>query len=134
MKQIISAAMTPFTQDNEIDLDSAARMYEFNIKHGIDGFFLFGTMGEWALTSSAEKDMIAEHACKVIGKRARIFLGIQDSGLERMLENIKKWKHLSNEAWVVILPGGWAGPSIPVEYMHRLADSSDRPLYLYHNP
>ncbi len=134
MKQIISAAMTPFTAGNEIDLDSAARMYEFNIAHKIDGFFIFGTMGEWALLSSEEKNMIAEHACKTIGSRARVFLGIQDTGMEQMVLNMKKWRHLPHEAWVFMYPAGWAGPSCPVDYIHRLADISDRPLYLYYNP
>ena len=134
MKQIISAALTPFTADNELDLDSAGRMYEFNIGHGIDGFFIFGTMGEWALTSSREKNLIAEHACEVIGKRAKIFFGIQDTGFKQMLENMKSLRHLPHDAWVMICPPGWAGPSNPVEYAHRLADFSDRPVYLYHNP
>lgn len=42
MKKIIPSAMKPLTSGNEIDLDSAASMYEFNIGHKIYGFFIFG--------------------------------------------------------------------------------------------
>ena len=134
MKKIVSAAITPFTMGNEIDLCSAERMYEFNIGHGIDGFFLFGTMGEWALTTADEKDRIAEHACEVIGERAEVFLGIQDIGLPQMLSNMERRAGLDHDAWVVLFPSKWAGPNCPVKYTHKIADAADRPVFLYHSP
>lgn len=134
MKKIISAAVTPFDDDGRLDLDSAARLYEFNLARGVDGFFIPGSMGEWALLTGEERDALASGACAVIGRRARVMLGIQDTGWPAIRRNLEKWSVLGHSHWVVIMPGGWAGPGDPVAWLHRLADLADRPLYLYYIP
>ncbi len=134
MKQIISAAVTPFTEDGRLDLDSAARLYQHGLKQGLDGFFIMGSMGEWALLAPDERDRLAETACSVIGKKAKILLGISDTGMPSVLRNMEKWARLGHSHWTVIPPGNWAGPGDPVKYLHGLADRADRPLYFYYLP
>ena len=104
MKQIISAAVTPYTADDKVDLESAARLYEFDLRQGIDGFFIFGSMGEWALLTNEEKDLLAECACSVIGDKAKILLGIADTGMPNILRNMERLHHLTHSHWTVILP------------------------------
>ncbi len=135
MKQIISAAVTPYTADDKVDLESAARLYEFDLRQGIDGFFIFGSMGEWALLTNEEKDSLAECACSVIGDKAKILLGIADTGMPNILRNMERLHHLKHSHWTVILPPSWTGPeNAPVEYLHKIADASDRPMYVYYIP
>ncbi len=134
MKQIISAAVTPFTADGKLDLESAARLYERGLRQGLDGFFVMGSMGEWALLAPDERDRLAECACSVIGKRAKVLLGISDTGMPSILRNVERWQHLPHSHWTVVPPGNWAGPGDPVKYLHDLADRVDRPLYFYYLP
>lgn len=135
MKEIISAAVTPFTDDDRVDLESAARLYEFNLGQGIDGFFVLGTMGEWALLTDDEKDALVECACGVIGDKAKLLVGIADTGMPNILRNMERMQGFSHSHWTVILPGGWTGPgNNPVEYMHKIADTADRPVYFYYIP
>jgi 4-hydroxy-tetrahydrodipicolinate synthase len=134
MKQIISAAVTPFTEDGKLDLESAARLYQFGLGHSLDGFFIMGSMGEWALLDPVERDALAQCACDVIGKKAKILLGISDTGMPSILRNMERWQHLPHTHWTVVPPGAWAGPGDPVKYMHALADRADRPLYFYYLP
>jgi dihydrodipicolinate synthase/N-acetylneuraminate lyase len=134
VKQIISAAVTPFTDDDKLDLESATRLFEFGLGHKLDGFFVMGSMGEWALLTTEERDTLAKLACDVIGNKAKILLGISDTGLPAILRNVERWSHLSHSHWTVVLPGSWAGPGNPVTYLHDLADRVDRPLYFYYLP
>jgi 4-hydroxy-tetrahydrodipicolinate synthase len=134
MKQIISAAVTPFTDEGKLDLDSAARLYQHGLTQGLDGFFVMGSMGEWALIAPEERDQLAELACSVIGKKAKVLLGISDTGMPSILRNMERWQHLGHSHWTVVPPGNWAGPGDPVRYMHELADRADRPLYFYYLP
>ena len=134
MKQIISAAVTPFTDDGKLDLASAGRLYEHGLKQGLDGFFVMGSMGEWALLAPDERDRLAELACSVIGKKAKILLGISDTGMPSILRNVERWQHLRHSHWTIVPPGNWAGPGDPVKYLHDLADRVDRPLYFYYLP
>ena len=117
MKQIISAAVTPFTDNGKLDLDSAARLYQFGLDHGLDGFFIMGPMGEWALLTPDERDRLAELACSAIGTKAKILLGISDTGMPSILHNVERWNHLKHTHWTVILPGAWAGPGCPVRVL-----------------
>ena len=134
LKQIVSAAITPFTNDNKLDLESAARLYEAGLRHGIDGFFICGSMGEWALLTARERRELSEVACDVIGSKAKVLLGISDTGLPSILANMERLSDLKHSHWVIVPPGGWAGPGNPVSYAHRIADAADRPLYFYYIP
>lgn len=134
MKKIISAAITPFTDDGRLDLESARKLYEFNLQNGCDGFFIPGSMGEWALLTDEERLELAACACETIGRRAAVLLGVADTGLPNILRNMEMLKRLSHSHYVVVLPGGWAGPADPVSYMNRIADAADRPVYLYYIP
>lgn len=134
MKEIISAAISPFAADGSLDVDSARRLYESNLANGCDGFFILGTMGEWALLTPDEKKSLATCACETIAGKAKVLLGISDTGLPGILRNMEMLGHLSHSHWVVTLPGSWAGPACPVDYVSRIADAADRPLYLYYIP
>lgn len=134
MKQIISAAITPFTDDGKLDTKSAAKLYEFNMSNGCDGFFILGSMGEWALLTPEEKKELAACACETIGKKAKVLLGIADTGMPNMMRNMEMLSSLSHTHWVLIYPGSWAGPADPVGYAHRIADAADRPVFLYYIP
>ncbi len=134
MKRIISAAMTPFTDDGKLDLDSAARLYEFGISAGLDGFFFPGTMGEWATMTQSERAELAKAACDIIGKRARVLLSISDLGLASILENADRFSSFSHDAYVIVLPSGPGAPADPVACLHKIADNVDRPIYVYYVP
>ena len=135
MKQVISASVTPFGADGNIDLESAARLYEFGLERGIDGFFIFGSMGEWALLTDEERDALAACACQVIGQKAKLLVGVSDTGKLNILRNMERLHHLTHSHWTVALPPAWTGPDGDVvKYMHEIADTADRPLYLYYAP
>jgi 4-hydroxy-tetrahydrodipicolinate synthase len=135
MKKIISASVTPFAEDGSVDIDSALKLYNFNIDRGVDGFFIFGSMGEWPLLADDEKDALAQAACESVGDKAQILLGIHSTGMAGIQRNMERWSSLpNNPRWVIVPPGSWAGPKCPVKYVHAIADASDRPVYFYYVP
>ncbi|RKX81523.1 MAG: hypothetical protein DRP60_00415 [Spirochaetes bacterium] len=134
MKKIYSASITPFTVKGDIDKKSLEKLIEFNLERGVEGFFFLGTMGEWAVLSSAMKDDLLETAGGIIGSRAEIIIGAHATGFNGILENIEKYSKYNCHSFAVQLPGGWAKPSDPVSYMHKIADFSTKPVYLYYLP
>ncbi len=134
MKKIYSASITPFTVKGDIDKKALEKLIEFNLERGVEGFFFLGTMGEWAVLSSAMKEDLLETAGGIIGSRAEIIIGAHATGLNGILENIEKYSKYNCHSFAVQLPGGWAKPSDPVSYMHKIADFSTKPVYLYYLP
>ncbi len=134
MKKIYSASITPFTDQAEIDGESLERLIRFNLSHKMDGFFFFGTMGEWAVLSERMKHELLEAAVNAIGNQAEIIVGISSTGMNGIFDNMEKFSRYDCHSYVVQLPGGWAKPADPVAYLHRIADKSDKPVYLYYLP
>ena len=134
MKKIYSASITPFTDNEEIDTESVERLLNFDLERGVEGFFFLGTMGEWAVLDSSMKRVLLQTAGDVIGDRAEIIVGVHSTGLNGILENIENFSKYNCTSFAVQLPGGWAKPADPVSYMHRIADFSAKPVYLYYVP
>ncbi len=76
---IISA--TPFSQDGSIDLDSADRLAEFYIGHGVSGITLLGMMGEANKLTAEEADGFMRHMLKRIGGRVPVVVGVSGAGI-----------------------------------------------------
>ena len=53
--KVITAMVTPFTEDGALDLDGAATLARWLVAHGNDGLVLAGTTGEGATLSDDEK-------------------------------------------------------------------------------
>lgn len=134
MYRVISASVTPFDAKGNVDAVSAARLYEWGLGCGLDGFFVFGTMGEWAVLTEQMRLTLARVACDVIGDRARLIFGVHDTGLTRILRNMDRLTSFTHTHWTAVLPGGLGKASEPVRYVHAIADHADRPFFLYHNP
>jgi 4-hydroxy-tetrahydrodipicolinate synthase len=134
MKKIYSASMTPLTEEGAIDVKSLERMLERNIRHGIDGFFFLGTMGEWTQFDDAQKDTLISAGCKIIGKRAEILAGISATSLNGAKANMDKLSKYDVSAFVITLPPPAYSSVNHLEFIKTLADRSDRPVYFYYLP
>ena len=134
MKKIYSASITPFTDESTIDTQSLERLIQFNLSHSIDGFFFLGSMGEWLTLDDRMKQDLLEAAVEVVDSRAEIIVGISSTGMNGIVSNMEKFSKYDCQAYLVEFPYGWAQPSNPVSYLHRIADRSGKPLYLYYVP
>jgi dihydrodipicolinate synthase/N-acetylneuraminate lyase len=127
--------MTPLDHDGMLDVPSLERMFERNLRHGVSGFFLLGTMGEGLLLPSDRQAEVVEQSCRIIGDRAEILANISDFGLERTFANIERFRRHPVHAYVFQFPAkSIATVNDPVDYLLRVADRVDRPLYYYHIP
>ncbi len=89
---IISA--TPFSGDGAIDYDSADRLVEFYIGHGVSGMTILGMMGEAPKLSAEESDQFMRHMIKRVDGRVPVVVGVSDAGLG----NLTRLSHASMDA------------------------------------
>ncbi len=134
MKKIYSASMTPLTGEGAIDVKSLERMLERNIRHGIDGFFFLGTMGEWTQFDDSQKDTLISEACRIVGGRAEVLAAISATSLNGSMRNMDKLSKYDVSAYVITLPPPAYSSVNHTEFIRTLADRSDRPVYFYYLP
>lgn len=132
---IYSASMTALDDHGCLDTVSCGRMLERNLAHGVKGFFMLGTMGEGLLLPQERQFELVQLACKVVGDRAEVLANISDFGLERTFANLERYRKLPVHAFVLQFPNkGLATINDPVDYLLRVADRVDRPMYFYYLP
>lgn len=66
---VVSALLTPFGSDGQVDTGALAELIEFEIKGGVDGLFILGTSGEGLLLSAAERMAFTETALGLVASR-----------------------------------------------------------------
>ncbi len=74
---VITAIVTPFTDDGAVDYDTFSRLCTHLVGHGSDGLVVAGTTGESPTLSDDEKLALFKAAIDAVGGRATIIAGTQ---------------------------------------------------------
>ena len=132
-KKVISATVTPLNADGSLDRNGLKNIFERNVRHGIDGVFLFGSMGEWGSFSDDFKEEGVELASELLKGKADLLVGINATSLPLSLENMKRYQKYDFDSYVFMLPGATSDLD-PVKSILTVLDAADRPVYYYHCP
>ena len=74
--RVLTAMVTPFTTDGELDLDRAAVLADFLVAQGNDGLVVSGTTGESPTTNDDEKAALLRVVVEAVGDRAHVLAGV----------------------------------------------------------
>jgi 4-hydroxy-tetrahydrodipicolinate synthase len=131
-KKVYSASVTPLAEDGGLDVEGLGRIFERNIRHGVDGIFILGSMGEWQCFDSAFRDRLVAESVRALAGRTELLVGITDVSTEAALDNMRCAAEHAFDSYVFMLPKN--GVSDPVREVCRVLDAADRPVYYYHCP
>ena len=132
-KKAFSATVTPLFENGALDKAGLKNILERNIRHGLDGVFLFGSMGEWGSLSGRLKEEALEFVCGFLRHRMELLVGINATSLPLSLEIMDSYRKYDFDAYVFMLPGKTSSRD-PVKAVLSVLDAADRPVYLYHCP
>ena len=74
--RVLTAMVTPFTPDGEVDLAAAARVATHLADHGHDGVVVSGTTGESPTTTTEEDGRLLRTVVDAVGDRCSVVAGI----------------------------------------------------------
>ena len=132
-KKVVSATVTPLMEDGSLDRQGLCNLIDRGAKHGLDGMFLFGSMGEWGGLSAAAKLAGVELASSYVKDRFELLVGINATSLPLSLELMEEYRKYDFSAYVIMPPGNTSRLD-PVKSVLTVLDKADRPVYLYHCP
>lgn len=98
---IISA--TPFTENGEVDFDSADRLVDFYIEKGVSGITILGIMGEAQKMAPEESVAFLERIMKRAGSSVPVVVGVSDAGLDNLVQ-LSKISMDKGAAGVMVAP------------------------------
>jgi 4-hydroxy-tetrahydrodipicolinate synthase len=133
--RVLTAMITPFTDEGAVDHERAWRLARFLVANGSDGLVVSGTTGESPTLSADEKVALYRTVVEAVGERANVVAG---TGTYDTAESI----HLSERAAAAGVGGIMAVTpyySKPpqaglVAHFRAIADATDLPVILYNIP
>lgn len=123
------------TPDDQIDTAALRGLIEYQLDHGIDGFYLCGNTGEGMLLTEEERQTVTVTALEQVGDRAPIIVhvgALATAAAERLARHARE----AGAYGVASVPPFY----VPVaangieEHYRRIARAARLPLYLYYIP
>ena len=73
--QLLTAMVTPFDQNGEIDFNATRNLVDYLIENGTDGIVVAGTTGESPTLTSEEKVALFQFVVDVVNGRVPVIAG-----------------------------------------------------------
>lgn len=133
--RVLTAMVTPFTADGELDLDGAQRLAAHLVDHGNDGLVISGTTGESPTTSDAEKERLVRAVVEAVGDRARVVAGAGTNDTHHTVELARSAEKAGAHGLLFVTPYYNKPPQAAlVAHFRAAADATDLPVMLYDIP
>ncbi len=132
---IYPAVLTPFTKEGKIDFEMFAINTEAQIKAGVHGIILAGTLGEASALETEEKFELLQYAKKITQGRVPVILNLSENTTQNAVNFAQKAKELGADGLMLLPPMRYKADSREVvEYFKAVATATDLPILIYNNP
>lgn len=132
---IYPAVLTPFTKEGKIDFEMFAINTEAQIKAGVHGIILAGTLGEASALETEEKFELLQYAKKITQDRIPVILNLSENTTKNAVSFAQKAKELGADGLMLLPPMRYKADSREVvEYFKAVATATDLPILIYNNP
>ena len=132
---ILTALVTPFDADGQINVDGLRQLVDRSIDGGVDGVVACGSTGEFAAMSGAERRLVVETVIDQAGGRVPV---VAQTGALSTAEAIELSRHAQCAgASVLMVVAPYYEPLTLDEtllYLRTVADAVDIPVMLYNLP
>jgi len=132
---IIPPAITPLTQENEIDIGGLERLLEHMLRGGVHGIFVLGTTGEGPALGHRQQETMIRESVRIIRGRVPVLVGISSSSFRDSVDLADFAKKAGASASVAAPPYYFSlGDPELVDYYRSLAEETELPLFIYNMP
>jgi 4-hydroxy-tetrahydrodipicolinate synthase len=133
--RVLTAMVTPFTEDGGLDLDRAASLASSLVDQGNDGLVVSGTTGESPTTSDAEKSDLVRAVVDAVGDRAHVVAGVGTNDTRHSVELARDAAKGGATGLLVVTPYYSKPPQDALlAHTRSVADATDLPVMLYDIP
>ena len=133
--RLLTAMITPMTEDGEINYGQARKLAEGLIASGNDGLVIGGTTGESPSMSDEEKLRLFAEVKEAVGPDAAIIAGTTDNNHRKSVELTQEAEKLGVDGFLLTVPA-YNKPQQEGLYLHFkvIAEATSLPCMLYNVP
>ncbi|MBU5595069.1 4-hydroxy-tetrahydrodipicolinate synthase [Amphibacillus sp. MSJ-3] len=133
--QLLTAMVTPFDENNQIDYEKVTDLMHYLIDNGSDGLVIAGTTGESPTLTYEEKISLFKHAVKVADGKYPIIAGTGSNNTVDSIQLTKAAEEIGVDALLLVTPY-YNKPNQAGLYQHftAIAEATKLPIMLYNIP
>lgn len=133
--EVITAMVTPFDEDLEIDYSQLKMLIQFLINNGTDAIIVSGTTGESPTLSREEKLNLFHHSVEIVGNRIPVIAGTSTYHTKESIYLTKEAEQIGCDGIMAVTPY-YNRPNQKGLYRHfsQLAKNTKLPIMLYNVP
>jgi 4-hydroxy-tetrahydrodipicolinate synthase len=135
LEGVFVATVTPFTSQDEIDVDAVRGNVDYYIENDIHGIIPCGSTGEFASLSLAEHKKVINVVVDQVNGRVPVVCGTGACSTKRALELTKYTEDVGADG-AMIVPPFYIKPNEHeiYDYYETIANSVNIPIMVYNNP
>jgi 4-hydroxy-tetrahydrodipicolinate synthase len=135
VRGVIPPILTPVDEQDRVNEAGLRRMVDHVIAGGVHGILSLGSNGEFFALSPEEQERAVSITIDHVRGRVPVYVGIGAIATKECVRQARVAETLKAQA-VTILPPMFLSPNDEELYQHfcRVAESTDLPLLIYHNP
>ncbi|MGC9933556.1 4-hydroxy-tetrahydrodipicolinate synthase [Priestia aryabhattai] len=133
--QVLTAMVTPFDQNGEIDFNATKMLVEHLITNGTDGLVVAGTTGESPTLTTEEKIELFKCVVEAAAGRVHVIAGTGSNNTQASISLTKLAEETGVDGIMLVAPY-YNKPSQEGLYQHfkTIAESTSLPVMLYNIP
>ena len=133
--QILTAMVTPFDQNGDIDFNATKNLINYLISNGTDGLVVSGTTGESPTLTTEEKVELFKYVVEVVDGRVPVIAGTGSNNTRASI-NLTNLAEKTGVDGIMLVVPYYNKPSQEGLYQHfkAIAESTSLPIILYNIP
>jgi 4-hydroxy-tetrahydrodipicolinate synthase len=133
--QVLTAMVTPFDQNGEVDFNATRKLVDYLIDNGTDGIVVAGTTGESPTLTTDEKIALFKVVVDAVKGRVPVIAGTGSNNTRASISLTKQAEEAGVDGIMLVAPY-YNKPSQEGMYQHfkAIAESTPLPIMLYNIP
>lgn len=132
---VYPAVTTKFFEDETLDLKTFSFNIDEQIKAGVHGIIICGSLGENSTLTYSEKLELLTAARETIADRVPLIIGIAENITRMAVSFVKEAADAGADGFMLLPPMRYPSDEREtLHYMHTVADATDLPVMIYNNP
>lgn len=134
-KGVFPAVTTKFTDDDKLDIQAFLKNIQAQLKAGVHGIILGGTLGEASTLTDEEKTVLVQETVAYVDNKVPIILNVAEQTTAKAMEVADTAKKHGVSGLMLLPPMRYkADDRETVAYFKAIAKSTDLPVMIYNNP
>jgi len=134
-KGVYPAVTTKFNPDESIDFELFSKNIEEQIRAGVSGIILGGTLGESGVLTHTEKFDLVKEAIQTVSGKVPVILNIAEQRTIDAVNYVKAAEKLGAEGFMLLPPLRYPSDEREtLDYIGTVAGATSLPIIIYNNP